>query len=40
MIESSRLARRFHAEAGEEGWTLVEPPTMVRAAPPRALASW
>jgi hypothetical protein len=30
----------FHALAGEEGWTLVEPPMMVSAQPPRALPSW
>jgi hypothetical protein len=30
----------FQALAGEEGCTLVEPPMIVRAAPPRALASW
>src|SRR6266436_704191 len=40
MTESSWLATMFQALAGEEGWTLVEPPTMVRPAPPRALASW
>ena len=40
MIESSWLAGMFHALAGEEGWTLVEPPMIVSAQPPRALPSW
>src|SRR5262249_22304622 len=38
-IDSSWLAIMFHAEAGDDGGTLVEPPIIVRAAPPRALAS-
>jgi hypothetical protein len=29
----------FHALAGDDGCTLVDPPMMVSAAPPRALAS-
>jgi hypothetical protein len=39
-MDSSWLAIMFQALAGEEGWTLVEPPMMVRPAPPRAFASW
>ena len=31
MIESSWFASMFHAVAGDEGWTLDEPPMIVRA---------
>ena len=40
MIESSWFAGMFQAVAGEEGWTLDEPPMIVSAHPPRALPSW
>jgi hypothetical protein len=40
MIESSWFAGMFQADAGDEGWTLDEPPMIVRAHPPRALPSW
>jgi len=39
-MESSWFAASRQLDAGEEGCTLVEPPTIVRAQPPRALASW
>jgi hypothetical protein len=39
MIESSWLAICFHAAAGDEGCTLEEPPKIVSAQPPRALAA-
>jgi len=40
MMESSWLAICFQAAAGDEGCTLEEPPKIVSAQPPRALASW
>jgi len=40
MMESSWLAICFQAAAGDDGWTLDDPPKIVSAQPPRALASW
>src|SRR5262249_19206878 len=39
VIESSWFAGMFHALAGDDGWTLDDPPKIVRAQPPRALPS-
>ena len=38
MIESSWFAGMFHALAGEDGWTLDEPPMMVSGAAAARLA--
>jgi hypothetical protein len=40
MMESSWLAICLQAAAGDDGWTLEEPPKIVRAHPPRAFDSW